>query len=920
MGGTESEAAPQPRPKPGSAPGGEIDGWIQGGGLVIASSERARRALMDRYHRARRDEGLSAWPEPVILDWQSFLRSQWVSKSYFSASDSPLLLNSTQEKSIWAGIAETEPCLATLLSRPRNRVAALAMRAHHLLCTYAPQYLKALSRSGWQQDASIFSGWLTAFDKVCIMENVLSPARLPLELIVQFNNEPDSVQRPPLLLVGFDRILPVQRQLLDAWGTWQQAEVGEQAQNIHFYRATDAERELAACALWCRQKIAADPNTQLLVITQDISKRRGEIERTFQTLAASESGDAISSPLFEFSLGVPLSKVPLAQSALLLLRWLSNPLDESNLDWLFSSQFVADAQESNTLQNYMRLLRQRGLERPLWPLTAFLNERVQTPLPTDWVKRISEAQRRLADQMRARKSPLDWAEFVPHLLQTIGWPGTRALSSEEYQVVRGWEQALESCAALGFDRRRISWSEFMAALAEQLEETLYAPESRGASIQIAGPAESAGLTADAIWFMGTSEDAWPASSTTHPFLPIEVQRSAAMPHATAQTDWELSQAIVTRLTSSAPEVCFSFARQGEDAETRPASLILRVASEWQDIPAELIAPSAPQPITEEFRDFSTVPFRPGKVGGGSSVLTHQSQCPFKAFATARLAAQQWSPAEPCLTAAQRGQLLHAVLFSIWGGVATGGIRTLGELKEITNRDAYITKHVQIAMQEALKRQVRERLPKRYLEMEERRLNFLVGQWLEYELGRVDFTVLQTEDKRDVELAGLRFDLRFDRIDELSDGSLLVIDYKSGRVTPKSWELPRPDDVQLPLYASFALKQNETLGGLAFAKVQRGDALEFAGYIRDAQSTLFPTLRGTNSLVKNRLDDNRIAEWKSKIEKLARDFLSGRAEVDPREYPDTCKHCGLQSLCRIQEHRISIADDEEVVGAEEVADE
>ncbi len=875
---------------------------------------------MDRYHLARRDEGLSAWPAPAILDWQGFLRSRWESKSYLSADDSPLLLDASQEKSIWAGIAEAEQRLTTLLSRPRNRVAALAMRAHHLLCGYAPQYLKASLRSGWQQDAGIFSGWLSAFDQACAAENLLSPARLARELMAQLEHEPPSGQRPPLLLVGFDRILPVQRQLLDAWGTWQHAEVGEQARDIHFYRAADAEHELAACALWCRQKIAADPNARLLVISQDIAKRRGEIERAFQTLVASESGGTDSSPLFEFSLGIPLGKVPLAQSALLLLRWLSNPVDESDLDWLFSCELVANAQESAALQNHMHTLRRRGLERPQWQLAAFLNERVQTPPPADWVRRISEAQHLLTDQMRARKGPLDWAEFAPNLLQTIGWPAARTLSSEEFQVVRRWEQVLESCASLGFDGRRISWSDFLATLAEQLEETLYAPESRDAPIQIAGPAESAGLTADAIWFMGASEDAWPASSTTHPFLPLEVQRCAAMPHATAQTDWELSQAIVARLISSAPEVCFSYARQGEDAETRPSRLILRVAGTPQDLPTELILPAAPQPATEEFRDLSTVPFHPGKVDGGASVLTHQSQCPFKAFATARLAAQEWSQAEPCLTAAQHGQLLHAALHSMWGGAATGGIQTLSELKAIENRDEFIVKHVRVAMQEALKRPVRERLPKRYLEMEERRLISLIGQWLEYELGRVDFTVLQTEDKRTVRLSDLTFDLRLDRIDELSDGSLLIIDYKSGWVTPKSWELPRPDDVQLPLYASFALKQGETLGGLAFAKVQRGDGLTFAGYIRDAKSTLIPALDGKNGLVKNKLDDEKIRLWRSEIEKLARDYLSGRAAVDPRDYPDTCKYCGLQSLCRIQEHHISLADDEDGEGLEEAADE
>ena len=902
------------KPGPASASNLEIDTWLRDGGMVIAASERARRALTARYHLARRAEGLSAWPAPAIQDWQTFLSAAWEKLVSSENEDVRLLLNPVQEKSIWTNIAGSEQRLATLLSGPRNRVAALALKAHQLLCLYAPQYLNARARSGWQQDEDVFSGWLDAFEDICAAGKLLIPARLPLELITKLKMQPAILSRSPLLLAGFDRILPVQRKLLDTWGSWRQAKTSDAANEIHFYQAPDAQSELAACALWCKQKLDADPKAKLLVISQDVPQRRGEIERTFLALANVPD----ISPAFEFSLGIPLSKVALARSGHLLLRWFSNSVEESELDWLFSSGMaVADAQESAALQNHMRILRRRGLERPQWSLQAFLNQQIDIELPVNWVTRISEALRRFAENARNRRSPLEWAEFVPSLLQTIGWPGARPLSSEEFQVIRRWELALESCASLGFDGRRIPWNEFLVMLADALEDTLFAPESHDAPVQIAGPAESAGLTADAIWFMGASETAWPATGVTHPLLPLEVQRDAAMPHATSQLDWELSNSIVTRLLSSAPEVCFSYARQGDEVEARPSRMIVQVAGTPQAIPADFITPQTTPPRTESFEDIGIVAYPSDNVLGGASVLTYQSQCPFKAFAAARLAAQSWNAAEPCLTAAQRGQLLHAALHSIWGGAKTRGIRTLSELRQLNNRETFIAKHVLRAMQSALKVAVRERLPHRYLEMEERRLNSLLGEWLEYELARVEFTTLETEAERTVQLAGLSFDLRLDRIDRLSDGSLLVIDYKTGVVTPKSWELPRPDDVQLPLYASFAIDDDETLGGLAFAKVRRGDDLGFAGRIKDARATLFPSLRGTSSLVKNKLDPEKINNWKHEIEALARNFLAGRADVNPREYPGTCSRCGLQTLCRIQEHRALIAVDEDSAGEETV---
>jgi hypothetical protein len=105
-------------------------------------------------------------------------------------------------------------------------------------------------------------------------------------------------------------------------------------------------------------------------------------------------------------------------------------------------------------------------------------------------------------------------------------------------------------------------------------------------------------------------------------------------------------------------------------------------------------------------------------------------------------------------------------------------------------------------------------------------------------------------------------------------------------------------VQLPLYAGFAVDGD--LGGLVFAKVRAGDA-EFAGRVGDAKATLLADLKGSSALMKIRLTAELLIDWRDHIEQLARDFLAGRAEVDPREYPKTCEKCGLQTLCRIPEN-------------------
>ena len=159
------------------------------------------------------------------------------------------------------------------------------------------------------------------------------------------------------------------------------------------------------------------------------------------------------------------------------------------------------------------------------------------------------------------------------------------------------------------------------------------------------------------------------------------------------------------------------------------------------------------------------------------------------------------------------------------------------------------------------------------------------------------------------VADLTTDLRLDRVDRLPDGSPMVVENKSGSVVPKAWDLPRPDDVQLPLYKLFGLVPLQpslfesyggpARGGLVFARVRTGDT-RFAGRVADARGTIHPELRGNSSLVKRKLTATEESAWKEYIEDLAEDFVRGRAEVNPRDYPKTCERCGLQAVCRIQE--------------------
>ena len=409
--------------------------------------------------------------------------------------------------------------------------------------------------------------------------------------------------RPPLVLAGFDRLLPIQQKVFDAWGEWRSIAPGERAEAIRFYGAANEQAELSACALWCSRYLGANPSARVLVVAHDASQRRGEIERAFL-----KPGVGAQPLRFEFSLGVPLLDVGLARAASLLLRWLDDALEEHEVDWLLGSGTgAASPEEAAALQSVMRGLRRKGLQRTRWTLNAFVRQRAgSAALPSAWVERMARAQKRLEATPQAQ-SPLEWAGLVPQLLETMGWPGRTSPTSAEFQAISRWQQAVDSCGSLGFDGRTMTWSEFRSTLERTLAETLYAAESEDAPIQIAGPAESAGLSADAIWFLGADEGAWPGSGRTHPLLPIDVQRSARMPHASPQLDWELAESITARLLAAAPEVTFSYAQQKEGLETRPSRLVAAIAGTPRPLPSELAPDAAKEPRTVAFEDRERVP-------------------------------------------------------------------------------------------------------------------------------------------------------------------------------------------------------------------------------------------------------------------------------------------------------------------------
>src|SRR5207237_5678791 len=112
----------------------------------------------------------------------------------------------------------------------------------------------------------------------------------------------------------------------------------------------------------------------------------------------------------------------------------------------------------------------------------------------------------------------DWTATMRKLLEAAGWAVASHLDSVEFQMRCKWESTLDELTTLDFADKRVSFAAALNALETIAAETLFAPESRHAPVQIMGPLESAGSTFDAIWFLRANDAEWPAPSGANALL------------------------------------------------------------------------------------------------------------------------------------------------------------------------------------------------------------------------------------------------------------------------------------------------------------------------------------------------------------------------------------------------------------------
>jgi ATP-dependent helicase/nuclease subunit B len=843
----------------------EIFRALQEGATVITASRRLARVLANQFHAMEAARGRTVWNRPDVLPLDAFLDRTWREwLGRWADQNSPVLLDAPQEQMLWEQTIRESMEGASLLQIPET--ARQTAETWRLVAEYR---LPVDGSFGASQDWAAFAAWSREFQRRCRANGWLERARLSDFLRDRMASGEVS---PPgvVFIAGFDELTPQQTQLFEALGERQRVETPSYFEAPERRKLRDASQEIRSAAAWARRLLEKDPTTQIgIVVAPDLTRLRPRVDRIFREVLEGA---------FHLSVGPSLAEYPVVRAALLMLEFALGKLSLPRAGMLLRSPFLGGAEKEWERRAQLDAkLRKNGL----WDMSPsrLLDEAGSCPQLQRVLRRVEKQLGKHPEEQQ----PSDWSRGMADLLEAFGWPGDRAPDSSEFQTIEAWRAMLGSLASLDRIAPPMNLARAIDWLRQQAVDSRFQVEDEGAPVQVMGMLEAAGLRFDHLWIMGIHDEALPAPANPSPFLPTSLQRQHRLPHSSPERELEFASKLMDRLLASAPHVVLSYPEADGDRALRPSPLVaggLWLDGDNENASDDWIAAMRASAVFDEMMDEIGPELLQSDSTGGASLFKDMAACPFRAFARHRLGARPLEDAELGLSYRDRGTTVHKALEVIWSEL--GSHARLMELSP-QQVEALIARGADAA--------VAKLGPGIGRDLEKRRLQKLLLEWLGIEKSRGEFTVAGIETERIISIGGLDIKTRADRVDALSDGREIILDYKTGQLKARGWEGERPDEPQLPLYCA---SSGQSVAGAAFAMIRTGE-LQFRGLT--ANNASLPSLKkmSMDPVIPFEL---QLLEWRRVLEHLADDFRAGKAHVDPK--PDACDNCGLRALCRIRE--------------------
>ncbi len=859
---------------------------------IVTPTRRLAHWIRRRFDEGCLRQGLAVWRSPDVVVWSDLVQRMFEDERQ-AGRLSGRWLPEAAARLAWERAVLRDPVTANLVSPARLGWAAhQSWRRMH--AWEIPQ--RALGgedrpeASAFARWAREFADWLREHDWV---DESLATARLG-------TTAPAAV----LELAGFDRLAPAQVSLLDRLGnsgwTITHRPPADRHGSACWVEYRDRSVELDAAARWAAGHLQRDPQATLAIVVPDLASRRDEARRCVERVLAPDAtlalGPAPESSAFELAAARALSAQPVAAAALAYIDAHCGFVDLAVTSRLLLNPFLAASGESDVRASLDAHVRAR--EGPDLGLARLARLAGENDCPA--LERALRSGLELAGQWPRRALPSRWSQMWHRLLVSARWPG-EGLDGDEHQARQRSERLLAEFGASDDCTGPVTAAEAAALFRDLADGVLFEPQELRAGLTVIDPATCAGMTFDALWVCGLDTAHWPAPLFPDPFLPREMQATQRMPGASAEIAVADARRLFERLCRSADEVILSVPRFDGEAQLLPSALLAGVPrgeppDGWNGT-AAAAAIFAARPPLEELLDGAMPATSPEEsLRGGARLLEIQSGCPFRAQAEFRLGARPLEDPELGVAASDRGELVHAVLARLWQE-----LRSQHALHSIARDELQETIRRAIEAEAAPALRSAQGFMRRLLEIEVEWLQARVTELLASDAARLPFTVDAVEKQHSISIGGLTLQLRIDRVDRLDDGSLAVIDYKTGAdARPDAWFGDRPQRPQLPLYVEAV--GAERVSAVAFGRVRAGDS-GYRGVARDSATFSGLTTRGMRGWPEEHSSwEELLVAWRRRLAALAREYATGDARLAP-DPASACRYCQLGMLCRIGETRL-----------------
>ena len=713
-----------------------------------------------------------------------------------------------------------------------------------------------------------FIEWVEAYNKL-LSRNQLITITTSWQLVAQGFAQSALASEDKIALYGFQSMPPAQQAVI-AQATDCQQPITPQlvAGDGCLVACADPQQELIAATQWAAQQLADNPNQRIGLVIPELDHSLAQVSR----LTAESLTDQNVDVAVNISAGTALVETTVVRGAIELLGIFQyqRPLSQW-LELLYSPYSVFSQLPVQVLVDIELALRERKafdftLEQFLNHVSATVRLSPHADSITLQLKPIFECRANHRNNNKIRQSFSQWRAFFERSLSDLGWPGHHKLNTFEYQQREHWQRLLEQFCRLDNLGIEVGLTTARKHLVQMAQDAVFHPQTGDAPLQILGLLEGAGLKFDQLWIVGMHSQNFPAAVNINPLLPVDFQRCHGMPHSLPDRELTIAKALWRDYQSNTRRLIASYPLLRGEEQLTASPLLLDVTPVTLD---QLVGDIKRQPYWLEKPDETelvaetTIAYDPTreKIKGGAALLKNQSALPFNAFAIHRLWAEPLQQPTAGLTAKDRGILLHDILYRLWGEWQNAA--HLHSLSDQQISDA-LEQTIEQSLT-ALGTQHPVLLGPRFRQLEHSRLQKLITAWLAQERSRPAFEVIGREQLTSVDFGDLQITLRLDRIDQI-DGQILVIDYKSGEVTPSHWQGDRPKDPQLPLYI---IATNPEANGCAFAQIKGGN-IKFIGI---GESSCFD-----QQVVIDNWPEQR-EQWRTALSNLANEFSSGLASIE-----------------------------------------